>query len=258
MCLVRNSAFFFSYFCCQDLQDHPLVQPDRSCGEDVSLGKLLLVPPGHVAGRVEQGVLARAEVEREWAEGNAAVESQTSGGFSRGRVRRRRSLTGGGTGRGRRRQWRNRRRGGDRSRSGDRCGLRGGRRDVRRRRWVLDDGPHGQRGDTVIQLVQVVLLLLLLPLLQVVHLVLLVQVVSPDGGRRLLARGIVVVEPSPHVDKLHPGAVSVEIDQSPQRLASVDAGEEDAHVLPVHPEVDVAAGRHVEVDGGAGGRGVPI
>ena len=56
-----------------------------------------------------------------------------------------------------------------------------------------------------------------------------------------------VVETAPVVDQLNGCAVAVEVYHSPQRLTSVHAGEEDALVSPVHPEVDVPVGREVKV-----------
>ena len=61
-----------------------------------------------------------------------------------------------------------------------------------------------------------------------------------------------VVETPPHVHELHGGAVPVEVDHAPERLAGVEAAEEEALVGPIDPVVDVSPGSEVVVDQSVG------
>ena len=58
-------------------------------------------------------------------------------------------------------------------------------------------------------------------------------------------------------DDLERRGVSVDVDQTPERPGHVHAGEEDALLLVVEAEVDVAAGSDV-VEEHAAGLGVPL
>ncbi len=57
-----------------------------------------------------------------------------------------------------------------------------------------------------------------------------------------------IIQTPAHVHQFNGRAVAVQIDEAPERLPRVHAGEEDPFVASVHAEVDVAVGREVVVD----------
>ncbi len=69
----------------------------------------------------------------------------------------------------------------------------------------------------------------------------------PSPFRAAVVTGEIIQTPA-HVHKFNGRAVAVQIDEAPERLPRVNAGEEDPLVAPVHAEVDVAVGREVVVD----------